>query len=142
MPSSAKLICVDPERVNEIWPFAGPMLARAISRTGLSAFDDVEGDILCGNALLWLAVEGEGSNVVVLAAASTRLQRTDAGKACVITACAGRDMPRWLNLIDGIEKFAKNEGCTRVRIYGRKGWLRALQGYGQRNIILEKEMNQ
>ncbi len=141
MASSAELICVDPERVHEIWPLAEPMLRRAVARTGLSAFHEIEQEILRGNALLWLAVEGEEAVAVVLAAASTRLQRTDAGKVCVITACAGRDMPRWLVLIDGIEKFARNEGCTCVRIYGRKGWLRALDGYAQRHVILDKEID-
>lgn len=141
MPSSAELVCVDPKRVHEIWPLAEPLLGRAIARTGLSAFCDIEREILCGNALLWLAVEGEGTQFAVLAAASTSLQQTDAGKVCVITACAGKDMPRWLGLIAHIEKFARNEGCTCVRIYGRKGWLRALDRYEQRHVILEKELD-
>ena len=141
MPSSAELICVDPARVHEIWPLAEPLLRRAIERTDLSAFCDIKREILCGNALLWLAVEGAGNKIAILAAASTRLQRTDAGKVCVITACAGKDMPRWLNLISRIEEFARNEGCHCVRIYGRKGWLRALDGYEQRHTILDKELS-
>lgn len=141
MPSSAELICVDPAWVHEIWPLAEPLLRRAIARTGLTAFRDIEREILCGNALLWLAVEGEGSKLAILAAASTRLQQTDAGKVCVITACGGKDMPRWLRLIGQIEEFAKSEGCTCVRIYGRKGWLRALDGYEQRYVVLNKELS-
>lgn len=141
MPSSAELICVDPERVHEIWPLAEPLLRRAIARTSLSSFRDIQREILCGNALLWLAVEGEGSKIAILAAASTRLQQTDAGKVCVITACGGKDMSRWLNLIGWIEEFAGNEGCHCVRIYGRRGWLRALGGYEQRHVILDKELD-
>ena len=141
MQSSAELICVDPERVHEIWPLAEPLLRCAIARTGLAAFCEIEREILCGNALLWLAVEGEGSRIAILAAASTSLQQTDAGKVCVITACAGKGMPRWLSLIGRIEEFARNEGCHCVRIYGRKGWLRTLDGYGQRHVILDKELD-
>lgn len=137
---SAELICVDPESVHQLWPLAEPLLRRAIERTGLTAFCEVERDILCGDALLWLAVEGEGTKIGILAAASTRLQQTDSGKVCVITACAGTDMPRWLNLIGRVEEFASNEGCTCVRIYGRKGWLRALDGYEQTHVILDKEL--
>lgn len=92
--------------------------------------------------MLWLALRREENRIAILAAASTRLQRTDAGKVCVITACAGSDMPRWLGLIDGIETFARKEGCTWVRIYGRKGWLRALDGYEQRHVVIEKELSQ
>jgi len=136
-----ELICVDPTQVRAIWPLAEPLLRRAIARTGLSSFNDIEREILCGNALLWLALEGEGSKIAILAAASTRLQQTDAGKVCVITACGGKDMSRWLNLIGRIEEFARNEGCNCVRIYGRKGWLRALDGYEQRHIVLDKELS-
>lgn len=142
MPSSADLICVDPGWVQEIWPLVAPMLRRATARTGLSAFQDVESEVLCGRALLWLAVRREANGLEILAAASTRLQETDASKVCVITACAGSDMPRWLGLLDGIESFARKEGCASVRIYGRKGWLRALDGYEQRHVVIEKELSQ
>lgn len=141
MPSSAELICVDPKRVHEVWPLAEPLLRRAIARTGLSAFRDIEREVLCGNSLLWLAVERKRRKFTVIAAASTRLQRTDAGKVCVITACGGKDMPRWAGLLGQIEDFARNEGCQCVRIYGRKGWLRALDGYAERNVILDKELD-
>jgi hypothetical protein len=141
LQSLAQLICVDPELVHEIWPLAKPLLRRAIARTGLSAFCDLEREILCGNALLWLAVEGEGSKIAILAAASTKLQLTETEKVCLITACSGQDMLRWLGLIGQIEEFARNEGCNCVRIYGRKGWLRALVGYEQTHVILDKELN-
>ena len=128
-------------QVHEFWSHVEPLLRRAVTRTGISAFCNVEREILCGDALLWLAVEGEGSRLAILAAVSTSLQRTDAGKVCVITACAGKDMPRWLSLIEHIEKFARNEGCHCVRIYGRRGWLRALDGYEQIHVILDKELD-
>lgn len=41
-------------------------------------------------------------------------------------------MKRWLPLIDQIEIYARAEGCRRVRIFGRKGWLRALEGFEQK----------
>ena len=141
MRCTAELVCVDPKRVHEIWPHVAPLLRQAIARTGLSAFSDIERDVLLGRALLWLAVENEQGRAVLVAAASTSLQQTDAGKVCVITACAGRHMSRWLPLIERIEDYARNEGCRCVRIYGRKGWLRALQGYAQRNVVLDKELN-
>jgi hypothetical protein len=49
-------------------------------------------------------------------------------------------MSRWLPLISGIEAYAREEGCTRVRIFGRKGWLRALEGFRQMNVIADKEL--
>jgi hypothetical protein len=140
MPSSAELICVDPKRVHEIWPHIAPLLRKAILRTGLSAFADIERDILEGRALLWVAVSGEGSRLAIDAVASTSLQQIDAGKVCVITACVGARMPRWLPLLAGIEDYAREEACSSVRIFGRKGWLRALEGYRAKYVILDKEL--
>jgi hypothetical protein len=140
MRSSAELACVDPKRVREIWPYVEPLLRKAIARTALSAFTDIERDILNGYALLWIAVGGEESDPAIEAAASTSLQQIDAGKVCVITACAGANMARWLPLIKGIEAYARDEGCECVRIFGRKGWLRALDGYEEKHIIMDKDL--
>jgi hypothetical protein len=47
-------------------------------------------------------------------------------------ACGGSDMKRWLPLIDQIETYARAEGCRRVSIFGRKGWL---------HVIMNKELD-
>jgi len=140
MPSSARLFCIDPKRVHEIWPHVAPLLRSAIARTGLSAFRDIEHAILCGDALLWIASSSEGGAPAIEAAAATSLQQSDVGKVCVITACAGTKMARWLPLIGGIEAYAKGEGCQCVRIFGRKGWLHVLDGYEEKHVIIEKEL--
>jgi hypothetical protein len=134
--SPAELVCIDPGRVGEVWPFASALLKRSIERTGLAAFETFERDILDGVSLLWIAWNG----LDIEAAASTTLQQTDAGKVCVITACAGADMTRWLPLIGGIEAYAQAEGCHRVRIFGRKGWARVLDGYEQTYAIIDKRL--
>jgi hypothetical protein len=76
----------------------------------------------------------------VESAAATILINSEAGKVCIITVCAGSDMKRWLGLIGQIESYARREGCARVRIYGRKGWLRVLDGYAQKYVIMDKEL--
>ncbi len=136
MPSSAELVCVDPARVAEFWPHVSPLLKAACHRTQLNAFADIEADILAGRSLLWLAWNGR----TIEAAAATILIHSEAGRVCIITVCGGRDMRRWLPLIGRIEAYAGNEGCRCVRIYGRKGWLRVLDGYDEKHIIMDKEL--
>jgi hypothetical protein len=130
------LVCINPEHVREIWPLAVRLLKEAIRNTGLSAFATIERDILDGLSLLWIAWNGQD----IEAAAATSLQQTEAGKVCVITACAGADMTRWLPLIRGIEAYAQAEGCHCVRIFGRKGWARVLDGYEQTYAIIDKRL--
>lgn len=136
MPSTAELVCVDPQRIHDIWPHVSPLLRAACFRTGLNAFSDIETDVLGGSSLLWIAWNGHG----IEAAAATVLINSEIGKVCVITVCGGSGMKRWLPLIGQIENYAKSEGCTRVRIYGRKGWLRVLDDYEQKHLIMDKEV--
>src|SRR5262245_38613617 len=97
----------------------------------------MEADILAGRSLLWLAWNGRA----IESAAATILINSEVGKVCIITVCGGSDMKRWLPLIGQIENYAKREGCARVRIYGRKGWLRVLDGYKPEHIIMDKELS-
>jgi hypothetical protein len=136
MPFTAELVCVDPSRVHEIWPHVSPLLKAACLRTELNAFADIEADIFAGRSLLWLAWNGRA----IEAAAATILINTEICKACIITVCGGSDMKRWLPLIEQIEAYARLEGCARVRIYGRKGWLRVLERYEAKHFIMDKEL--
>jgi hypothetical protein len=136
MRCAAELVCVDPARVKEIWPHVSPLLKAACYRTRLNAFEDIEAEILAGKSLLWMAWNG----LAVESAAATVIINTAIGKVCIITACGGSDMKRWLPLIDQIEAYARAEGCRRVRIYGRKGWLRVLNGYQEEHVIMDKEL--
>ena len=136
MRSTAELVCVDPERVHQIWPYARDLLKAACRRTELSAFADIEADILSGRSLLWLDWDGRA----IEAAAATILINSETAQVCIITVCGGRGVARRLPLLGEIEAYAKREGCTRMRIFGRKGWLRVLDGYEQTHIIMDKDL--
>jgi hypothetical protein len=136
-----QLICVDPARVHEIWPHVRALIFAAMQRGDLSSFRPVEDRVLRGDALLWIAWSGEGSGAGhIEAAAVTELQETEWRKVCVIVACAGKAMIRWLALAEEIEGYARAEGCSCVRIVGRKGWARVLSSYKTKRIILEKDL--
>jgi len=127
---SCDLVCVNPADVQKVWPLARDLIRSAIERTKLSEFADVETDVLSGDQLLWLAISDH-----VEAAATTHLSRN----VCTLTACSGHQMERWLPLFERIEKYAKDEGC-KMRIYGRPGWQRVLNGYHVEHVILEKTL--
>jgi len=136
-PRRAKLVCVDPARVSEIWPHVAHLIRRAMERGGLSEFADVERSVAAGRALLWLVWDG----AQVLAAGVTALDLINGVKFCTIVACGGRGLERFGGLIDGVERYARAEGCARMRICGRKGWARVLPDYSIKRVILEKELN-
>ena len=133
MQPHCDLICVDPSRIDEMWPHVRDLIRAAVERTGLSSFSDLEADVLAGMQLVWLAWDSSE----IMAVATTQLVKPR-DKVCVLTACAGHDRGQWLPLFAMIEQYARNEGCTRMRIYGRKGWERVLTGYRVEHVVLEK----
>lgn len=128
---SVDLLCVNPADTGKVWPLARDLIKAAIERTDLSDFADIEKDVLAGDQLLWLAISDR-----VEAAATTHLSRG----VCTLTACSGHQRERWLPLFVTIEKYAKAEGCKAMRIYGRPGWERVLDGYRREYVILEKAL--
>jgi hypothetical protein len=135
MHSSVDLVCVDPARVREVWPYARQFIAAAIQRTELSSVNDIEQAILNGKQL-WLAWNGK----VIEAAAATELAKVGAKLICTLTACGGNHRERWVHLFKKIEQYAKDEGASAMRIYGRRGWERVLDGYRVEHVILEKRL--
>ena len=160
-PAGCHLVCVPPEKVALAWPPVRSLIVAAMKRGDLSSFGPVEDSVLRGDALLWLALTYEdGDAVRIDAAAVTELRRTEWRKVCVVVACGApsrvrpssrahasradasraTDMRRWIRLLEGIENFARAEGCEATRIIGRKGWARVLTSYQAKRIVLEKDL--
>jgi hypothetical protein len=53
---------------------------------------------------------------------------------------AGGDLNEILGSEQLIESWAKERGCTRVVINGRRGWLKALKGYHELHTAVAKEI--
>lgn len=132
---SVQLVCIDPARIDEMWSHVRDKIRAAVEKTGLSSFADIEADVLAGMQLCWVASE----NNEILAVATTQLVKPFE-KVCILTACAGYDRDRWLPLFAHIEQYAKDEGCSKMRIYGRIGWQRVLKNYRVEHVILERNL--
>lgn len=123
--------------VNAVWVYAAPFIRTAMDRGGMGDYGQVEREAREGGSLLWMAWDGTEA----LAAAITKLTVDRSGfKECTIVACGGKRMPEWIEHINGLERFARAEGCRRVSIYGRPGWKRVLSNYRISKVILEKDI--
>lgn len=132
----SELLCIDPKQVGHFWPHIEPLLRPAIENVGLNNFEDIEESILIGCGLVWIAWDEK-----IVAAASTTLERIGSDLICVLTACGGSGINEWLPLLNKIEEYAKAEGCKAMRIFGREGWLRVLDGYHKMAIVIEKDLS-
>lgn len=131
-----ELICVDPAQVGHFWPWVQEYLFSAIRATNLSHTQSIAEAVLSGRSLLWIAWNGEK----IIGAGSTELMSTDKDKICIITAWGGVDLPEWVHLVQRVEEYAKAEGCNAVRVFGREGWIRVLDGYRKTAVVLEKDL--
>ena len=123
-------ICVDPQMVGRVWFRVRGMIAAALTRGNSDVkIEQVENDLASGLMLLWLGVDGKN----IISAGITQLT-TD--KVCTLVAYGGR---REDHLLETIEQYARDEGCNKLRIYGRKGWSRVLPHYRQPYIVLERQ---
>jgi len=131
------LVCVDPEKVEKIWPHVSMFLQSAYVRgSGDDDLESLKRDLDDKKALLWVVWDGNG----IIAAAATKLIKTSTKIVCVIAACGGRDLVKWLPFIADLESYAKAENCDEMRVMGRHGWQKFLPEYYQPWVCLAKRL--
>jgi hypothetical protein len=62
------------------------------------------------------------------------------GKRVMNFFLAGGDLDELRELEQNICRLAKQDGYTSMSIFGRKGWLRRLDGYKAKAVYMEKEL--
>lgn len=125
------VFCLGPEQIDSLWDEFSHHLYR-LERDGYLIAEEVRADLRDATYQLWgLQDERRIVGVVV-----TRIT----GRVCEVVGGAGSasydDMRELHRKIEG---WARDIGCSRMRLQGRKGWLRVL-GYEQTGIIAEKEL--
>lgn len=131
-----KAICINPAIIEKVWPRVSHLIRNAMKRGGLGSFIIVEAEVLSGRYFLWVAIDGDE----ILGAWVTCLESTEWDKACVIVACGGHKLEKWISCIETVEAYAKAEQCNYVRIYGRKGWLGMLPAYRSKRVVIERAL--
>lgn len=119
---TCSLVCVPPWMAVDTWPMVEAMVVEAYRRGGHEMPRNITVLLDHGVVLLWLAL---APDAVVLCAALTRLVDKD----CWVLAASGGRMREWLPFHQELERYARGEGCVRMRLRGRRGWLRVLSGY-------------
>ena len=102
---------------------------------GTHTVEDVEALIASGEAQIW-----EGPNSLVV----TEIDRQPRQAILLFFLAAGHKA-ELLAMQDGILAWGREQGCTRARLVGRRGWARSfLQDSGWADtqyVIMEREIN-
>lgn len=91
---------------------------------------------------VWAAIEKGDCQLWVCdtAAGVTEITVYPTGLRAVNWWLGGGDMAGFREIDARIEQFAKDKNCTARTIHGRKGWVRALDGYRDAGAMMMKEL--
>jgi hypothetical protein len=98
--------------------------------------EDVLNFLATGQWRLWVALE----NGIVVAAMTVEFFYYPRDKVCRVVTMGGERMKEWLtsDTIKNFEEWVKNEGCSYIDVYGRRGWKKVLPGYEEDCVLLRK----
>jgi hypothetical protein len=131
----AELVCIGPKVVGQVWPHVSDGILAAFEKVDIGRFDELERDVLNGDALLWL-VHGKKIEAAIV----TQIILSQKSKVCMVSALFGSRRNGWLHLESKIAEYAKAEGCASMRMIGRKGWKRVLKSYAEIGVVLERQL--
>jgi hypothetical protein len=139
--SSVEAFLYDPTTLTaQEWQPLRLLLWAAIDRSNGEADPDATLiDVVRGRAQLWGVRKHEEIQGVVV----TKVLRFPSGKkTLLIELAAGNDLTfdEMRGIMGRLEHYGRVMECEAVRIYGRQGWAKVLEGYGQPFTVLEKEL--
>ena len=116
-----RLVAADFEQMTATeWAEAARWLTPAIERGGEVTLADIEADLMCDLAQLWLAFDGADN-----LAAALVTQRS--GENLHFWLCGGQGCD-WRDLFGKVLWRARCDGIRTSTIDGRRGWQRVLKG--------------
>ena len=131
----SRLVCYSADQIPYVWDKVEPHIKRATDRFPSYCPEDIlEG--LCNKSMqLWCWQ----THYTIEAAMVTTIQEDAEHKFCLLLAVGGEAMNEWKDRLPIVEEWAKEAGCTRMKIYGRIGWSRVL-GYKVDYSKMSKEI--
>ena len=131
------LIAVPDAHLETFGPLAEPWLIRACAHEAEWDLAELKAGIADKRFQLWVCWDSAAKRCV--GAGVTRISINKRGERIGHDVVfAGEDMGRLLTLTDRLEEFFRAHGCARLRISGRKGWVRQLPHYRLAAVVLEK----
>ena len=126
------VFCVGSDEIDKYWSDFERHLER-FERLGHINVEETRSDLRSARKQLWGYQTSDG----VLGVCITRV----AGETCEVCGAVGSaSKSQILEVYAAIEAWAREIGCTRMKVMGRRGWLRVLEGFIQTGIIAEKEL--
>lgn len=141
-PNGAPLVLIPAAHVETVWPLAEPHLKRALHYgDGEFTLDETRGLIRDGRFQLWLAWDGAAHRAI--GAGVTEIFDYPRKRVCFLVLWASEaPRARWLDGLATVERWARSQGCRGMRLLGRKGWGRVLDGYRPQYTVFVRSFDE
>lgn len=116
-----KLYTVPVGLVEELWPQAGPMLARALEHHPYVDADDLLRILLAGHADLIVASE-HGRIICAAVMEQVAYPGTMVGNVLALAGEFGIYRKHMDAITDYLEQWSRERGCSSIGMLGRPGW--------------------
>ena len=135
-----QLVQIPPDAAPKVWPIAAQMLAPAIERSnGYTSASKELSQVVNLQKQLWMVLVDDGGKNKAVAAGITSLQPNEDGTTTAnIEYFGGENMNQWFVLKDVFEQWAKDNGCSDIRFWARKAWVKKLKDYDLTHYIMRK----
>jgi len=122
-------------QIEQRWYEIEPFVKRVLDKIDLYyTIDYIKSSLLSAEMQLWTSLEGTQINSICI----TQIKIHPKYKYLDIVMQAGQLAS--VAHLDQIEQWGKSQGCTVVKITGRRGWKKTLPDYKEISITLEKEL--
>lgn len=134
------LIGIPANQLADCWDNVKHLIGDACARSnGKYESVDILRSLLRGDMQLWGALSDEKIEAIAIG----EIVSYPRIKVYRVLGCTGEGMNEWLDLIHGIENWARMQGCKDFEAIARPGWEKMLtpQGYKKTHIILNRSLS-
>ena len=135
------MYCVkfEAEKVKEVWILVKDLIQKACDYSdGFADAEDFKKWLEQGTMQLWVAWDNEEKKVRCVCI--TEVKQYPKYKVCGCKITTGNSFKRWVDFMDYVMEWAKEEGCRKMEIHTRPGWERVLKpkGFFKTHVQLER----
>jgi hypothetical protein len=128
------------EYIELVWPKIEGFLDGAARYTyGRFTVDDIKNSVLTTDQQLWVAYDDKTEEPY--GAVVTQVLTYPRMKSLVMHFTGGIELPKWKDqMLDLLQRFAKDNGCVVIESYGRDGWEKVFKDDGFRKRFMFYEL--
>lgn len=131
------LIGIPANQLADCWENVKHLIADACARSnGKYEAIDILKSLLRGDMQLWGAISEDKIEAIAIG----EIVNYPRIRVYRMLGATGNDMGEWVGHIQGIENWARLQGCMDFEAVARPGWEKMLKGYKKTHVILNRSL--